>query len=41
MMLWLADLGEDGVAPLEVRFLHDPKESQGFVGTAVGSSIFR
>lgn len=36
------DLGsEDGVAPLEVRFLHNPKESQGYVGTAVGSSVFR
>ncbi|CAG9770482.1 unnamed protein product [Ceutorhynchus assimilis] len=35
------DLGPDGIAPLEVRFLHNPKESQGYVGTAVGSSIFR
>ncbi|XP_066156957.1 methanethiol oxidase [Euwallacea fornicatus] len=36
------DLGkEDGVAPLEVRFLHNPKESQGYVGTAVGSAVFR
>lgn len=24
-----------------MRFLHNPKESQGYVGTAVGSSVFR
>jgi len=35
------DLGADGVAPLETRFLHNPKESQGYVGAGVGSSIFR
>lgn len=35
------DLGQDGIAPLEIRFLHDPKASEGFVGCAVNSSIFR
>ncbi|XP_063235757.1 methanethiol oxidase-like [Bacillus rossius redtenbacheri] len=35
------DLGEDGIAPLEVRFLHDPKEAQGYVGCALHSNIFR
>lgn len=35
------DLGEDGIAPLEVRFLHNPKESQGYVGCAVNSNVFR
>ncbi|CAG0885573.1 unnamed protein product [Darwinula stevensoni] len=35
------DLGEDGKIPLEVRFLHDPKEAQGFVGCALSSSVFR
>lgn len=35
------DLGEEGIAPLEVRFLHDPKASHGFVGCAVNANIFR
>ncbi|KAG8042055.1 hypothetical protein G9C98_000046 [Cotesia typhae] len=35
------DLGEEGIAPLEVRFLHDPLASEGFVGCAVSSNIFR
>lgn len=35
------DLGDDGIAPLEVRFLHDPKQSQGFVGCAVNANVFR
>ncbi|XP_054289903.1 methanethiol oxidase-like [Macrosteles quadrilineatus] len=34
-------LGEDGVAPLEIRFLHNPLAAQGFVGCAVTSAIFR
>ena len=34
------DLGESGQIPLEVRFLHDPKSSHGFVGAALSSSIF-
>ncbi|KAK0072560.1 hypothetical protein PV325_011170 [Microctonus aethiopoides] len=35
------NLGEDGIAPLEVRFLHDPMASEGFVGCAVSSNIYR
>jgi len=35
------DLGPDGLIPLEVRFLHDPNESEGYVGCALGSSVFR
>lgn len=35
------DLGAEGIAPLEVRFLHNPLEKQGFVGCAVNSTVFR
>uniref|UniRef100_V5I9B5 Selenium-binding protein 1 n=1 Tax=Anoplophora glabripennis TaxID=217634 RepID=V5I9B5_ANOGL len=35
------DLGEDGLAPLEIRFLHNPKESQGYVGCSVNANVFR
>ncbi|KAG7209585.1 hypothetical protein KM043_011246 [Ampulex compressa] len=35
------NLGNDGIAPLEVRFLHDPKASEGFVGCAVTSNVYR
>ncbi|XP_077320005.1 LOW QUALITY PROTEIN: methanethiol oxidase-like [Lithobates pipiens] len=35
------DLGADGLIPLEVRFLHNPDAAQGFVGCALGASIFR
>jgi len=35
------NLGDDGIAPLEVRFLHDPKAAEGYVGCAVSSTIFR
>ncbi|KPI91699.1 Selenium-binding protein 1 [Papilio xuthus] len=35
------DLGDEGCGPLEIRFLHDPKASQGFVGCAVEANIFR
>jgi len=35
------DLGMDGVMPLEVRFLHDPKSSIGFVGCALFANLFR
>lgn len=40
-LLQTIDLGDDGIAPLEVRFLHNPKESQGFVGCAVNANVFR
>ncbi|XP_038624514.1 methanethiol oxidase [Tachyglossus aculeatus] len=35
------DLGADGLIPLEIRFLHDPAASQGFVGCALSSNIYR
>lgn len=35
------DLGSEGCAPLEIRFLHDPKSAQGFVGCAVNANIYR
>jgi len=35
------DLGSDGLIPLEIRFLHNPDEAQGFVGCALSSTIFR
>nr|XP_023025020.1 selenium-binding protein 1-A [Leptinotarsa decemlineata] len=35
------NLGEEGIAPLEIRFLHNPKEPQGYVGCAVNGNIFR
>lgn len=35
------DLGQEGCAPLEIRFLHDPKASQGFVGCAVEANVYR
>ncbi|XP_057671548.1 methanethiol oxidase-like [Diorhabda carinulata] len=35
------NLGEDGVAPLEVRFLHNPQEPQGYVGCAVKANVYR
>jgi selenium-binding protein 1 len=35
------DLGEQGLVPLEVRFLHDPDAEQGFVGATLSSNILR
>ncbi|XP_049956399.1 methanethiol oxidase-like [Schistocerca serialis cubense] len=35
------DLGEEGIAPLEVRFLHNPRSRTGYVGCALGSTVFR
>lgn len=35
------NLGDDGIAPLEVRFLHDPKKPVGFVGCAVNANVYR
>jgi len=33
------DLGNDGLIPLEVRFLHDPAKPHGFVGAALSSTV--
>jgi selenium-binding protein 1 len=35
------ELGETGLIPLEVRWLHDPDAEQGFVGAALSSTIWR
>lgn len=35
------DLGTEGLMPLEVRFLHNPKASEGYVGCALGSTVWR
>lgn len=35
------DLGEDGLIPLELRFLHNPDATEGFVGCSLGSTVFR
>merc|ERR1712096_479625 len=35
------DLGMEGVMPLEIRFLHDPKATEGFVGSALFAKMFR
>lgn len=35
------DLGPDGQLPLEIRFLHDPTATEGFVGCALSSTVFR
>ncbi|XP_064653208.1 methanethiol oxidase-like isoform X2 [Lineus longissimus] len=35
------NLGPDGLIPLEIRFMHDPLRSEGFVGCALSSTVFR
>ena len=35
------DLGEQGLVPLEIRFLHDPDAEQGFVAAALSSVVWR
>lgn len=40
-LLQTIDLGVDGIAPLEIRFLHDPKADQGFVGCGLFANVFR
>ncbi len=34
------DLGEEGMIPLEVRFMHNPDSTHGFVGATLSSNIF-
>jgi methanethiol oxidase len=34
------DLGDAGLVPLEVRWLHDPEAEEGFVGAALASNMF-
>ncbi len=35
------ELGETGLVPLEVRWLHDPDAEEGFVGAALSSTMWR
>jgi len=35
------DLGDEGLIPLEIRFLHEPSKAEGFVGAALSSAVFR
>ena len=35
------DLGETGLVPLEIRWLHDPDADEGFVGAALSSTMWR
>jgi selenium-binding protein 1 len=35
------DLGETGLVPLEMRWLHDPDADEGFVGAALSSTMWR
>jgi selenium-binding protein 1 len=34
------DLGEEGLIPLETRFFHSPEAASGYVGAALGSTIW-
>ena len=34
------ELGDDGLVPLEVRWLHDPDADEGFVGAALSSTMW-
>ena len=35
------DLGDQGLMPLETRFLHNPDAKTGFVGCALTANVFR
>jgi selenium-binding protein 1 len=35
------DLGNEGLMPLEIRFLHEPTATTGFVGCALTANVFR
>ena len=40
-LLQTIDLGEDGMIPLEIRFLHNPEATDGFVAATLSSNIIR
>lgn len=40
-LLQRIDLGLEGVMPLEIRFLHNPKATEGYVGCALYGKVFR
>ena len=35
------DLGNEGLVPLELRFLHNPDTTEGFVGATLSSNVIR
>ncbi len=35
------DLGNDGLIPLELRFLHNPDATEGYVAAALSSTVTR
>jgi selenium-binding protein 1 len=35
------DLGEEGMVPLEIRFLHNPEAAEAYTGATLSSNIFR
>lgn len=35
------DLGDEGLVPLELRFLHNPDATEGFVGATLSSNVLR
>ena len=35
------DLGDEGLIPLELRFLHNPDAAEGYVACALSSTVFR
>ena len=35
------DLGEEGLIPLELRFLHEPMATEGYVGAALSTNVIR
>lgn len=39
-MIQKVDLGPDGYIPLEIRFLHDPEATEGYVGCALSTTVF-
>ncbi|KAJ4881301.1 Selenium-binding protein 2 [Raphanus sativus] len=40
-MKQVIDLGDTGLLPLEIRFLHDPSKDTGYVGSALSSNMIR
>lgn len=40
-LLQSIDLSTEGLAPLEVRFMHNPKDNYGYVGCAVNANVFK
>jgi selenium-binding protein 1 len=39
-LLQTIELGEEGLVPLEVRFLHDPQRAEAYIAAALSSNLF-